>query len=161
MERAGECIGSHFFLVQLAGLTKEDHSPAMSLSALTQEMVDQLCVLDSSSCQLGDNGMNSGETEENCLLRCLALPSLSKPSSQLFLYLLAPDDSFYEMWGWAHCCREDMDAEIFVRSYQGAEDCCSLIHTSPSQMHLTMPPSPSLLGAECLCPPCPHSYVEA
>lgn len=70
------------------------------------------------SCQLGDNGMNSGETEENCLLRCLALPSLSKPSSQLFLYLLAPDDSFYEMWGWAHCCREDMDAEIFVRSYQ-------------------------------------------
>ena len=41
----------------------------------------------------GDNGMNSGEAEESCLLRCLALPSLSKPSSQLFLYLLAPDDS--------------------------------------------------------------------
>ena len=31
VERAGGCLGSHFFLVQLACLTKEANSPALSL----------------------------------------------------------------------------------------------------------------------------------
>lgn len=38
--------------------------------------------------------MSSGEAEGKFLLSCLAPPAPSKPSLQLFLYLLAPDDSF-------------------------------------------------------------------
>ena len=91
MERGGECLGNHFFLVLTAVSTKEVSNLVLSFSALTQGVMGSPVSWVTTPTSWGYNEF--GEAEEKCLLSCLEPPAPSKPSPQLFLCLLAPNDS--------------------------------------------------------------------